>query len=311
MAGRLLASGGFSAAALKQALKGKDVVVSNTITNGDLLPEIRKYFSGPVFSYIHELKMAAELFTSKENIRALIANTDHYLVPCQTVKEFLVGELQVPAGRIDILPYYIPMASTGPNAPVTGEGNGPFVIGGAGTTDWRKGIELFLVVAQQVFAKMPEADIRFAWKGALPESLEVARLQYDIQRSGLEGKIRFLPLSREMDSYFSHIDLFLLTSREDPYPLVVLEAAGFGKPTLAFEKAGGAPEFIGEEAGSCYPYLDTTAMADGILHYYRNRAEWRKKGEQARERVRQRHQQPGEIRAIFERIATTVINRCS
>jgi glycosyltransferase involved in cell wall biosynthesis len=52
------------------------------------------------------------------------------------------------------------------------------------------------------------------------------------------------------------MDAFALTSREDPFPLVMLEAGMHGLPTVCFESSGGGPEFIGEDAGCAVPYLD-------------------------------------------------------
>jgi glycosyltransferase involved in cell wall biosynthesis len=55
--------------------------------------------------------------------------------------------------------------------------------------------------------------------------------------------------------YLSVFDIFALTSREDPYPLVVLEAALLQKPMVCFEKAGGAQDLIETDAGLIVPYL--------------------------------------------------------
>ena len=48
---------------------------------------------------------------------------------------------------------------------------------------------------------------------------------------------------------FSPFDIFFLSSREDTYPLVVLEAAIMKIPTICFADSGGIVEFIGDDAG--------------------------------------------------------------
>jgi glycosyltransferase involved in cell wall biosynthesis len=65
--------------------------------------------------------------------------------------------------------------------------------------------------------------------------------------------------------YLSVFDIFALTSREDPYPLVVLEAALLQKPMVCFEKAGGAQDLIETDAGLIVPYLSLEAMSKAIL----------------------------------------------
>jgi glycosyltransferase involved in cell wall biosynthesis len=89
--------------------------------------------------------------------------------------------------------------------------------------------------------------------------------------------------------HYCAMDAFALTSREDPFPLVVLEAADHGLPTLCFQDGGGANEFVRDDAGARVPYLDIAGFAAQIeaLRHDRQRASrW---GECARTRVRQQH----------------------
>ena len=46
-----------------------DFILSNTITNGDILPTIRKIYKGVIVSYIHELEMASSFFTNEYDIK--------------------------------------------------------------------------------------------------------------------------------------------------------------------------------------------------------------------------------------------------
>jgi len=55
--------------------------------------------------------------------------------------------------------------------------------------------------------------------------------------------------------------VFLLTSREDPFPSVVLEAMSAGVPSVAFEESGGVPDLLREfGAGCAVPLGDAAAM---------------------------------------------------
>lgn len=54
-------------------------------------------------------------------------------------------------------------------------------------------------------------------------------------------------------SYFHSSDAFLLTSFVDPYPLVMLEAAYFQKPIIAFD-SGGVSEFLQYGMGKIVPF---------------------------------------------------------
>jgi glycosyltransferase involved in cell wall biosynthesis len=63
----------------------------------------------------------------------------------------------------------------------------------------------------------------------------------------------------------AQLDVFVLPSREDAFPLVVLEAASHGVPTVYFSDAGGIGEFLGEEAGIPVCYLNIESMAEKII----------------------------------------------
>ena len=66
----------------------------------------------------------------------------------------------------------------------------------------------------------------------------------------------------DVSAFFSAADAFLLTSREDPFPTVAIEAMSVGLPVLAFDGSGGMAEFLKEEGlGYVVPYCDAPAMA--------------------------------------------------
>lgn len=286
----------FSEGRIKNALKDVDLVLSNTITNGDLLPYIKKYFKGPILSYIHELKMATNYFTNPKDLENLVKCTDHYLVPSMAVKAYLSKSLHIQDSRIDLLSYYIPESTVsltdGDSDTLLDNEDLAFVVGAAGTTDWRKGPELFIAVAVMLFERLPRADIKFFWKGSMGSGLELERLQYDVNKAGLTGRVIFLPATSEMESFYNKLDLFILTSHEDPYPLVVLEAAKAAIPSICFKEAGGAEEFVCNDAGIVINYLNLQEMVEAVIYYYNNHTKRKEHGLMAKNKLYERHQRP-------------------
>jgi hypothetical protein len=82
-------------------------------------------------------------------------------------------------------------------------------------------------------------------------------------------------------------DLFCLVSREDPFPLVVLEAAALGKPTVCFQQAGGTPEFCALGGGIAVPYLDVDAMAAVLIELIEGESRRSELGQRAAQLARE------------------------
>ena len=94
-----------------------------------------------------------------------------------------------------------------------------------------------------------------------------------------------------MAPYYMAADLLALTSREDPCPLVNMEAMESGMAVVAFEGAGGAPEVLGD-AGVCVPYIDQAAMAEAIRGLLADAERRREMGRRGRARIRNRFTWP-------------------
>jgi glycosyltransferase involved in cell wall biosynthesis len=60
--------------------------------------------------------------------------------------------------------------------------------------------------------------------------------------------------------YFAAFDVFALVSREDPFPVVCLEAASLGKPIVCFNSSDGEKEFVENDCGFVVPDLDIEIM---------------------------------------------------
>ena len=67
-----------------------------------------------------------------------------------------------------------------------------------------------------------------------------------------------------------------MTSREDPFPSVVLHALDAELPVIGFDNAGGFVELLRRDCGQLVPYLDTNAMAAAVLHLLAHPSEGRR-----------------------------------
>ena len=70
----------------------------------------------------------------------------------------------------------------------------------------------------------------------------------------------------DVADYYSAADIFVLTSREDPFPTVVLEAMMAGTAVVAFDGAGGIPEMLRRFAiGAVVDFPNVDEMARQVI----------------------------------------------
>src|SRR6266536_4218630 len=277
-------------------IKGVDLVLNNTITNGAILHVIKKNYDGPVITHIHELHMGEALYTSPALVNMTLRVSKYFLVPSDAVKRHIEKTYSIPNDSVSCLNYYVPSSSStlaneeAKLVLINNNITASFIVGGIGTPGWRKGTDIFLQVAAEVFKKLSDADIQFVWMGAHAADIEARKMRYDIEKLGFDKKIVLLDASLDTAPFFKSIHILLLPSREDAYPLVMLEAAAEKAPTICFENSGGAPEFICPDAGAVVPYLDIEAMADAVFNYYKHNELINFHGEAASEKVKRLHQ---------------------
>ncbi len=132
-----------------------------------------------------------------------------------------------------------------------------------GYADLRKGFDLFLQ-AWRLMRGSPGPRVHFCWLGKVENGLR-RWLGQELDAAIAEGSFHLPGFTNEVPAYLSAANAFALTSREDPFPSVALEAMCVGMPVIAFEKSGGIPELLTERAiGRVVPYGDVPAMVKAL-----------------------------------------------
>lgn len=121
-------------------------------------------------------------------------------------------------------------------------------VGGCGSTTRRKVPDLFAKLHTVVHQELPGVPVYLVWVGGDRNGVRFLPLRLAIEMAGLDGVVKFVGTKPNPIEYFSAFDIFALTSREDPFPLVMLEAASLCKPIVCFEGSGGAQEFVQDDS---------------------------------------------------------------
>ena len=147
------------------------------------------------------------------------------------------------------------------------------IILGCGYGDTRKGIDLFVQMAYEVSRSLISSEIRspasaesvaFIWVGTIDRNIE-PYIRADFKRLNLEDRFHITGQIENPARYFIAADLYALTSREDPFPSVVMEAFDAGLPVVAFDGGGGYVDIVTDNTGVLVPYLDVPAMSAALV----------------------------------------------
>jgi glycosyltransferase involved in cell wall biosynthesis len=124
-----------------------------------------------------------------------------------------------------------------------------------------KGVDILIRAAMRMCRE--HADIEYLvagdyeWKNAF-----ALALKEDVQRAGLENRIRFLGYVDSVRDLHEISDLHVLPSVwEDPLPNVVMEAKSAGIPSVVFP-SGGVPEVVEHE---CEGYVCRDRTEEGLI----------------------------------------------
>ena len=303
---------------LRRFVRGRDVslIYSNTITNGRLLAALSEHRL-PVITHVRELWSMIKECEENGSLAHTLRLTSQFIAVSEAVKSDLMTHCHVPAGKIDVVRNFLPLDQRKEIREDLARANVRRALGllpddvlivGCGTTRPIKGPDLFIDVAAQVNAKMAGGrPVNFVWVGGEKSGPEYAGLATQIAGRGVSHCVHFLGYRADYLEFLAAADLFIMCSREDPAPLVVFEAASVGVPSIGFLDAGGAPEFIRDDAGVCVPKGNTEMMADAVVRIMDSPALRRRMASCARDRVHREHVASVSATRVLEILANTLL----
>jgi glycosyltransferase involved in cell wall biosynthesis len=242
-----------------------DLVFANTIIAIPLALEIKNTSKHSKLAvYIHELETVIREFNP--NIENELIEFDCIIAASNLVKTNLVENFNLAPETISVV-YETTEVSLQVQSSEIKREKAPFNVVMVGGAYWRKGDDLFLLIASIVLKKLKLTTVHFYWIGSMSNERSRVNLA-DIKKLGITENVHLVGEVNDPSILLSDMDLFMLTSREDPFPLSVLEAGMMGLPILCFDQGTGIKEIINETNGRVVPYLDIQAMADAIAYYF-------------------------------------------
>jgi glycosyltransferase involved in cell wall biosynthesis len=268
---------------LRIALRGRryDLIYSNTVANEELLQALA-WLDCRCVVHVHELEYAIRRVGPKN--KPLRELGDHFIAVSGAVRANLLARHAIPVDRISVVHEAVPASSVRGIEPSQRTEGAPAVIACCGVGAPRKGIDLLPRLARGLASAFVDRPFLIRWIGRVDSEWHDL-LHLDLDRLGLGDRVEFLGEVADPRSVLVDSHVFALLSREDPFPLVCLEAAQCGLPVVCFADAGGAPELVEEDAGRVVPYLDVEAMAAAVAEIVGDKEMRARLGQKAQEKV--------------------------
>ncbi|PUA82341.1 hypothetical protein C7S10_00885 [Nocardioides currus] len=247
-----------------------DLVYVNS-TAASIYVHAARWLKVPVVLHVHESDANTDMFLSQARVDDLEGVE---LVACSPqVERDLMARTGRPSGGVHLL-LSVPdadrlraMACEDGGAPPAGD---PLMVGATGSVGHRKGTDLWLQVARIVQASHPA---HFVWVGELGDPAMA------VPTPGVD----FTGPTSNPYPAMAWFDIATLPSRDDPFPLVVVESMLLGKPVVAFD-VGSVRDQVGE-GGILVPPEDVEAFAAAVLHLLTDESARAALGVAARERA--------------------------
>jgi glycosyltransferase involved in cell wall biosynthesis len=273
------------------------VIYANSVASARLIRQMAPV-GVPLIVHIHELEQAIQITAGLEGMAAIKSCASRYIAISSPVRQNLILSHDINPSLIDLVPSFIPIDET-----ITdqieerrhamrlrlGIPDQASVIGGCGLVNWRKGVDMFVEMAYILKSKFNNLPVHFIWVGKVLEDEFAKSIMKQVETSGLSSVFHFVGEQPNSIEFFCGLDVFVLSSREEPMGLVALEAASVGKPVICFADVGGMPDFVGTECGRTISPMTGQALANGISEILTSSKLQDTLGRRASEKVRSNH----------------------
>jgi glycosyltransferase involved in cell wall biosynthesis len=208
------------------------------------------------------------------DIRRRYGGLDALAVLTETDRRRYEETLDAPT-RIVSIPNAVPKPAGPPS-----DLSRPIVLG-AGRLTRQKGFDRLIPAFAQVARQEPDWALRIAGRGPLGGSLRQQVVKHDASNS-----VFFLGLVNDMPKQMELASLFVLSSRWEGFPMVIIEAMSKGLPVVSFDCPTGPAEVVEHGVtGFIVPEGDVDGLAEAILELVRDEPKRRRFGAAASERA--------------------------
>ena len=144
----------------------------------------------------------------------------------------------------------------------------------------QKGYDILIKILSNVLPKHKDWSVDIIGDGYMRDELT-----QKIKEANLSGQVNLLmPTQNIIEAYLS-ASVYLLPSRFEGFPMVLLEAKACGLPCIAFDCPAGPAEIVEPNDGRLIPFLDEVKFAEAMKELMHNVDLRRELGKNAKQNV--------------------------
>lgn len=197
-------------------------------------------------------------------LRTLAPLCHRIVVVGEVIRDFLVNDVGLSASRIRVIPNGVDIARYRPHPALTRDMLGlpcdGRLIGQVGRLETEKDHATLLRAFAIVACTCLDARLVIVGDGS-----QRSELQRAAGALGLAARVHFLGLRSDVADLLPHLDVFVLSSRNEGLPFALLEAMACGRPVVA-TSVGEIPRIVQQAVtGMTVPPGDPTALANALV----------------------------------------------
>lgn len=257
---------------LLQLKNNYDVVYGNTVVTLALLSKFKqKHKNAKTILHIHESQYLCSLFLKPEKAVIQFKNIDKILAVAQFSADNLINSYEVSSEKIVIVHPTVEKKKVIKQNPLTTiYKENDLILTNIGHPNLTKGTDLIPQIANILRKRNPVLKFKILVVGVLNNNEYIKAIQLDIQKLNLENYIELIPHTKTPLNYLEISDAYMITSREDSFTLMGIQAAVFEKPIITFNKNTGLTEVLDEECTYQADYLNILDFVEKIELMYKN-----------------------------------------